>query len=64
MDPTTCVPRPPHNMPQPPAAADPLLPPALLAGDWPGPALRSTYTSWDRRYRQVLRAWGRSARSA
>ena len=44
--------------------ADPLLPPALLAGDWPGPALRSTYTSWDRRYRQVLRAWGRSARSA
>jgi len=43
--------------------ADPLLPPALLPGDWPGPALRSTYATWDRRYRQVLRAWGRAARS-
>ena len=25
MEPTTCVPRPPHSMPQPTAAADPLL---------------------------------------
>jgi phenylacetic acid degradation operon negative regulatory protein len=43
--------------------ADPLLPTALLPADWPGVSLRSTYTAWDRRYREVLRAWGRSAGS-
>ena len=32
MEPTTCVPRPPHSMPQPTAAADPLLlPPGVRA---------------------------------
>jgi phenylacetic acid degradation operon negative regulatory protein len=41
--------------------ADPLLPDELLPDSWPGRALRATYDRWDRRYRQVLRAWGRSA---
>jgi phenylacetic acid degradation operon negative regulatory protein len=41
--------------------ADPLLPDELLAADWPGPALRRTYDLWDRRYRKVLKTWGRSA---
>jgi phenylacetic acid degradation operon negative regulatory protein len=40
--------------------ADPLLPSELLPAGWPGPELRSTYEEWDRRYRRVLRAWGRS----
>ncbi len=40
--------------------ADPLLPAELLAPDWPGPELRLTYDEWDRRYREVLREWGRS----
>ena len=39
---------------------DPLLPSALLPPDWPGDALRRTYDGWDRRYRDVLREWGRS----
>jgi phenylacetic acid degradation operon negative regulatory protein len=43
--------------------ADPLLPPALLPGDWPGPLLRSSYSAWDATYRSVLRAWGRTART-
>ena len=43
--------------------SDPLLPPALLPGDWPGPSLRSVYRSWDGDYRAVLRTWGRSART-
>ena len=41
--------------------ADPLLPAALVPGDWPGPDLRASYSDWDRRYRSVLRAWGRAA---
>jgi phenylacetic acid degradation operon negative regulatory protein len=41
--------------------ADPLLPDELLPGSWPGRALRDSYDRWDRRYRQVLRAWGRGA---
>jgi phenylacetic acid degradation operon negative regulatory protein len=44
--------------------ADPLLPPPLLPGDWPGPSLRTVYRSWDRAYRAVLRTWGRAARTA
>ncbi len=40
--------------------ADPLLPPDLLPAAWPGVALRRTYDRWDRRYRAVLRAWGRA----
>ncbi len=44
--------------------SDPLLPPGLLPGSWPGPVLRDAYAAWDRQYRDVLRAWGRSARSA
>jgi len=44
--------------------ADPLLPPELLPAGWPGPGLRRAYATWDRRYRDVLRAWGRSARTA
>jgi phenylacetic acid degradation operon negative regulatory protein len=40
--------------------ADPLLPPALLPDTWPGASLRQAYDRWDRRYRQVLRTWGRS----
>ena len=43
--------------------ADPLLPPALLPDDWPGPTLRSVYRTWDGAYRAVLRTWGRSART-
>jgi phenylacetic acid degradation operon negative regulatory protein len=44
--------------------ADPLLPAGLLPGDWPGPSLRSVYRAWDGAYRDVLRTWGRSARTA
>ncbi len=40
--------------------ADPLLPAELLPADWPGGRLRRTYAEWDRRYRRVLVAWGRS----
>jgi phenylacetic acid degradation operon negative regulatory protein len=35
--------------------ADPLLPVELLPADWPGTALRTDYTNWDRRYRRILR---------
>ncbi len=41
--------------------ADPLLPAALLPGGWPGTSLREEYDRWDRRYRGVLRKWGRTA---
>jgi phenylacetic acid degradation operon negative regulatory protein len=41
--------------------ADPLLPPELLPAGWPGHELRRAYEGWDRRYRRVLSAWGRSA---
>ncbi|MGD0881782.1 MAG: PaaX domain-containing protein, C- domain protein [Acidimicrobiales bacterium] len=44
--------------------ADPLLPSELVPVGWPGPALRDAYAGWDRRYRAVLRAWGRSTRTA
>jgi phenylacetic acid degradation operon negative regulatory protein len=37
--------------------ADPLLPPELLAPDWPGLHLRARYDDWDARYRQVLADW-------
>ncbi len=37
--------------------ADPLLPPELLAPDWPGQHLRARYDDWDARYRQVLADW-------
>ncbi len=40
--------------------ADPLLPGELLPSGWPGPSLRGAYEEWDRRYRRVLAAWGRS----
>jgi phenylacetic acid degradation operon negative regulatory protein len=43
--------------------ADPMLPTALLPDGWPGPVLRATYAEWDRRYRDVLRAWGRASRA-
>jgi len=39
--------------------ADPLLPPSLLAGDWPGDELRRAYDDFDARYRSVLAEWGR-----
>jgi phenylacetic acid degradation operon negative regulatory protein len=41
--------------------ADPLLPDELLPSGWPGTSLRRAYEEWDRRYREVLVAWGRSA---
>jgi phenylacetic acid degradation operon negative regulatory protein len=44
--------------------ADPLLPPMLLPATWPGPDLRAAYTDWDRAYRAVLAAWGRSSSRA
>ncbi len=44
--------------------ADPLLPPSLLPARWPGPELRAAYADWDRAYRAVLAAWGRSASRA
>jgi phenylacetic acid degradation operon negative regulatory protein len=44
--------------------SDPLLPDELLPVGWPGPLLRDAYAVWDHAYRDVLRAWGRSARSA
>lgn len=40
--------------------ADPLLPAALLPGDWPGAALRAQYDRFDAAYRAVLRDWFRS----
>ncbi|HEY4929421.1 MAG TPA: hypothetical protein VIH95_09760 [Acidimicrobiales bacterium] len=43
--------------------ADPLLPASLVPDDWPAPGLRATYGEWDRRYRAVLRAWGRATLS-
>lgn len=41
--------------------ADPLLPAELLPEGWPGARLRAAYERWDRRYREVLTTWGRSA---
>jgi phenylacetic acid degradation operon negative regulatory protein len=41
--------------------ADPLLPEALLPGDWPGAELRRGYDEFDARYRAVLADWGRRA---
>ena len=35
-------------------AADPLLPPRLLPGGWPGPALRAAYDAWDASYQRTL----------
>lgn len=43
-------------------AADPLLPPPLLPGDWPGEELRGVYDEWDRSYRSLLATWHRSRR--
>ncbi len=40
--------------------ADPLLPTELLPSAWPGATLRVAYDRWDRRYRRVLRTWGRA----
>ena len=40
--------------------ADPLLPPALLPPDWPGGPLRTTYDTWDARYRTTLSEWSRA----
>ena len=37
--------------------ADPLLPPALLPPDWPGPHLRTTYDRYDAAYRTTLGTW-------
>lgn len=42
--------------------ADPLLPAALLPGDWPGDALRAAYDRYDAAYRAVLREWFAAAR--
>jgi phenylacetic acid degradation operon negative regulatory protein len=39
--------------------ADPLLPPALSPGDWPGDALRARYDAYDATYRSVLADWFR-----
>ena len=39
---------------------DPLLPPELLPGDWPGPAVREQYERYDAAYRATLRAWFRA----
>lgn len=36
---------------------DPLLPSALLPGDWPGDGLRHDYDRYDAAYRAVLRTW-------
>jgi len=38
--------------------SDPLLPPELVPGTWPGPRLRRVYDDWDARYRRVLGRWG------
>ena len=43
--------------------SDPLLPAELVPDSWPASILRVTYAEWDRRYRDVLRAWGRAARA-
>jgi phenylacetic acid degradation operon negative regulatory protein len=40
--------------------ADPLLPRALLPGDWPGEPLRASYDVWDARYRATLQDWSRT----
>ncbi|MEZ5137510.1 MAG: PaaX family transcriptional regulator C-terminal domain-containing protein [Acidimicrobiales bacterium] len=40
--------------------ADPLLPDALLARDWPGRALREAHERFEVAFRRVLRAWHRS----
>jgi len=41
--------------------ADPLLPPELLPGDWPGPALRSDYDRYDAAFKTLWRTWYREA---
>ena len=41
-------------------AADPLLPPELLPGGWPGDDLRTTYDTWIAEYQRVLADWHRS----
>ena len=43
--------------------ADPLLPVGLVPERWPASSLRTTYGAWDRRYRDVLRTWGRATRA-
>lgn len=40
--------------------ADPLLPPELIAGDWPGPELRNQFTSFELAWQQLLATWRRS----
>ncbi|MHB1986599.1 MAG: PaaX domain-containing protein, C- domain protein [Acidimicrobiales bacterium] len=40
--------------------ADPLLPPELLSGSWPGPQLRAAYDKWDGDYRRSLTKWSTS----
>jgi phenylacetic acid degradation operon negative regulatory protein len=39
--------------------ADPLLPPTLQPGNWPGSALRARYDAYDAVYRSVLSDWFR-----
>lgn len=40
--------------------ADPLLPPALLAKDWPGPALRQAHHAYDVEFKITLATWQRT----
>lgn len=40
--------------------ADPLLPPQLLPGDWPGTALRQAHREYDHLFKLTLRDWQRS----
>ncbi len=44
--------------------SDPLLPPELLAPDWPGDSLRADYDRYDRAFKALWRDWFRSARGA
>jgi len=44
--------------------ADPVLPPELLADDWPGSALRGDYDRYDRAFKARWRDWFRDARRA
>ncbi len=41
--------------------ADPLLPAALLPGDWPGPALRQGHRQWEQAFVRVWRGWYHAA---
>ncbi len=36
---------------------DPMLPPALLPSQWPGPLLRSEYDDYDRAFTRLWRSW-------